>query len=72
MPKSRGRKPGHAGRRGSQPGDPRHRDALAQAASLTEPAAQAWSRLSRLLAFGDPADPLQVISAFPLDRKSVV
>jgi hypothetical protein len=66
MPKSRSRKPGRAGRRGSQPGDPRHRDALAQAASLTDPAAQARARLARLLDFGDPADPLQVISAFPL------
>jgi hypothetical protein len=65
MPKSRGRKPGRVGRRGNQPGDPRHRAALAQAATLTEPAAQARARLTHLLAFGDPADPLQVISVPP-------
>lgn len=62
MPKSRGRKPGRAARRRNQPGDPRHRAALAQAAILTSPAAQARARLTRLLSFGDAADPLQVIS----------
>lgn len=72
MPKSRGRKPGRASRRGNQPGDPRHRAALARAASLTDPAAQAWARLIRLLAFGDAADPLQVISVPPLYMDTVV
>ena len=72
MPKSRGRKPGRAGRRGNQPGDPRHRAALAQAAILTGPAAQARARLTRLLAFGDAADPLQVISVPPLYMDVIV
>ena len=65
MPKSRGRKPGRAARRRSQPGDPRHRAALAEARLLTGPAARARARLARLLAFGDAADPLQVISVPP-------
>jgi hypothetical protein len=65
MPKSRGRKPGRAGRRRNQPGDPRHRAALAEARLLAGPAAQARARLARLLAFGDAADPLQVISVPP-------
>ena len=72
MPKSRGRKPGRGGRRGNQPGDPRHRAALAQARSLTGPAAQARARLIRLLAFGDAADPLQVISVPPMYMDVIV
>jgi hypothetical protein len=56
MPKSRGRKPGRTGRRGNQPGDPRHRVARARAGQLTDPAAQARARLIRLLAFRDAAD----------------
>jgi hypothetical protein len=65
MPKSRGRKPGRAARRRNQPGDPRHRAALAEARLLAGPAAQARARLARLLSFGDAADPLQVISVLP-------
>lgn len=72
MPKSRGRKPGRSGRQGNQPGDPRHREALARAGSLTDPAAQARGRLTRLLAFGDAADPLQVISVPPLFLDAIV
>ena len=72
MPKSRGRKPGRSGRQGNQPGDPRHRAALARARSLTGPAAQARARLIRLLAFGDAADPLQVISVPPLYMDVIV
>jgi hypothetical protein len=66
MPKSRRRKPGPASHRGNQPGNPRHRAARARAGNLTDPAGQAWERLTQLLDFGDPADWLQVISVPPL------
>ena len=44
----------------------------AQAAILTGPAAQARARLTRLLAFGDAADALQVISVPPLYMDVIV
>lgn len=71
MPKSRSRKTGRAGR-ANLPGDPRHRAALARAAELPGPAAQAWARMIRLLAFGDTADPLQVISVPALFLDTIV